>query len=178
LCAAALLLAAGAALGQEEPRLTRYVPESRTFACELPGPDWQAFEVEEPSGVSVHLMAPGDPNSPYRTGIDVRLFERGQSGFVSIKEAIDRMRRGRATAVKTLRLPGSLVRLFEVTESRWLPQDSLPARQEELHHYVAVIPSGESYYVLRLSSPVGVYLDYRLSFLAFLKSFRPLGARD
>ncbi len=170
------LLLALAALGlwaQEAPE-TRYMPASRSFACDLPQ-GWQAFE-EDPSGSVVHLLGPDNPSGSYRTGIDIRLLE----GKRPYRDVLAELRRsdpetGRAaTAVRPLRIPAALARTFEVVETRWLPEERLPALAEELHHYVALIPSGESLYLVRLSSSRDVYLEHRELFVRFLKSFKPL----
>ena len=68
-------------------------------------------------------------------------------------------------------------RVFEVYATRRLPAQRLPMIEEQLHHYVALVPSGESYFVIRLSSSRDVYLDYRELFVQFLRSFKALGAR-
>lgn len=178
------LAAAGRAVAQApEPGGLRYSPAANTFQCDLPGPDWRAFEEEEPSGPAVHLLGPDNPAGTYRAGISIRYFEKGQPGWYPLKEAIDRMRRsdkssGRhATAPRMLRIGGVLSRIFEITEDRRLPADQLPSFEESLHHYVAVVPAGENYHVIKLSSSRDVYLDYRAPFVSFLKSFRPLGYR-
>ena len=62
-------------------------------------------------------------------------------------------------------------------KTRRLPADHAPSIEDELHHYVAVIPSGESYYIVKLSSTRDVYLEYRELFVRFLRSFKPLGYR-
>lgn len=171
-----LLMLALAPLGsaQEAPE-RRYIPASRAFACDLPQ-GWQAFEEEDPSGSVVHLLGPDNPSGSYRTGIDIRLLESKRP----YRETLEELRRpepetGRtATAVRPLRIPAALARTFEVIETRWLPEERLPALEEELHHYVALIPSGESLILVRLSSSRDIYLEYRDLFVRFLKSFKPL----
>ena len=153
-------------------------PRGRAFSCEIPR-GWSAFEEEEPQGFAAHFLGPDDPAGTYRAGIDVHWVERGQPGWVDWKDAVDRLRRPdkesrrEATPVRLLRVGGVLSRVFEVTESRRLPPDHLPAAEEALHHYVAIVPGGESYYIIRLSSTRDVYLEYKEEFLRFLKSFRP-----
>lgn len=157
-----------------------YEPAGGAFRCQIPDA-WRAIEEESVEGPLVHILEPAEKGKPYRTGISVHLLEPGQPGFVPFKKALDVLRREdkdslrSATPVRLLRANGLLFRLFEVTETRLLPAESLPASQTPLHHYVALAQSGESYFVLRLSSLRDVYLDYRREFLRFLKSFRPLG---
>ena len=159
-------------------RPQRYTPASHTFYCDVPV-GWHPFEDED--GFAVHLIGPDNPAGTYRTGVDVRWVERGQPGWVPQKKLVDDMRRSdsvterSATSVRPMRIAGILARIFEVSETRWLPADQLPAVAEPLHHYVAVIPSGESYYLINLSSSRDVYLDFRNMFVDFLKSFKPLG---
>ncbi|MDE2039974.1 MAG: hypothetical protein KGO96_01310 [Elusimicrobia bacterium] len=160
----------------------RYVPPSRTFACDLPGPDWHAFEEEEDTGFAVHILGPDDPTGTYRTGIDVRWREKGEPGWVPIKKRIDdELRRkdpsvGRvATLVRPYRVPAGLARVFEVVEIRRLPASQLPSLDEDLHYYYAVIPEGESYYEIKLASTREEYLKYRDVFVRFLYTFRPIG---
>lgn len=161
----------------------RYAPGSNSFVCDLPGADWAAFEEEEAEGAAVHILGPDNPDGLYRPGIDVRLYEKGHSRFVPMKTFIDRMRRSdddtsrQATGVRPLRIGGILLRLFEVNEKRWLPVDRFPASERELHHFVAVVPAGDSYFVIKLGSTRETYLEYRSLFVNFLKSFRPQGYR-
>lgn len=178
-----ILFAAAAVWAQEAPRAGRWSPPSNFFSCDLPGPDWRGFEEEEPGGPVARLLGPDGPFGTYRTGISVRWVEKGQSGWRPFKEAVEAMRRtdksyGRhATSPRPLRVAGILSRVFEVTERRRLPPDQLPAMEEEIHHYVAMVPLGDGYYVLKLSSSRQNYLDYRDVFVRFLRSFRPLGGR-
>lgn len=157
-----------------------YEPAGGSFRCQIPAA-WRPIEEESLQGPIVHIIEPEQAGKAYRSGIDVQLFEAGQPGVVPFKKAIDLLRREdkafqrSATPVRLLRANGLLFRLFEVTETRLLPAESLPASQTPLHHYVAVAQSGESYFVLRLSSLRDVYLDYRNVFQLFVKSFRPLG---
>jgi hypothetical protein len=70
-----------------------------------------------------------------------------------------------------------LARTFEVVETRRLPSEQAPSFPEELHHYIAVLPNGDGYYVLRLISARTDYLEHRDMFVRFLKTFRLLGSR-
>lgn len=167
----------------EEPFVSRWAPPSNFFSCDLPGPEWSGFEEEEVSGPVARILGPDSPGGSYRAGISVRWVEKGQPGWRPYKEAIEALRRsdkeaGRhAGGARPLRIAGILSRIFEVTERRRLPPDQLPAAEEELHHYVALVPLGDSYYVIKLSSTRENYLDYRDAFVRFLRSFRPLGGR-
>ena len=180
---AAAVLALGVPLAaQEASSPLRYSPSEKLFYCDVP-PGWQAFEEADAQGTTVHLLGPDGPAGGYRAGIDVRLYEKGQPGYLPVKEAVEEMRRSdkaserKATGLRPLRVSGVLARVFEVTEVRRLPEDRLPFVEEHLHHYVAVVPSCESYFIIRLSSNLEVYLDYRDLFVAFLKSFKGLGPR-
>jgi hypothetical protein len=164
-------------LAQEEP--LRYSPPSNTFRCELP-PGWKAFEEEDSGGLTAHILGPDNPSGTYRTGIDVRWVEKGQAGFVPLKKAISQLRRSgdrrSPSSVRVLRISGSLARTFELDETRLLPGEFLPSAEEPIHHYIALIPSGESYFLIRLSSSRDIYLDYKNIFLRFIKSFRIPGS--
>jgi hypothetical protein len=170
-----------AARAEDKPNL-RYTPPSQTFACDLPGPDWHAFEEEEGAGFAVHILGPDSETGTYRTGIVVRWLEKGQPGWVQLKKHVDDdLRRsdgsiGRvATIVRPYRIPAGLSRIFEVVERRRLPADQLPSVEEELHYYYAVIPIGESYYEVKLGSTREEYLAYREVFARFLRAFKPIG---
>ena len=175
------LCSAGALFAQEAPGSPRYSPPSGAFTCDLPGPGWKAFEEEEFSGPAVHILGPDDPSGSYRAGIDVRFMDSGQPGFLPLGKELDLLRRSDkatsrgATAVEHLHAARVLARVFEVTESRGLAHDALPSSEKMLHHYVALLPSGQNYWIIRLSSTREAYLDYRETFRGFLKSFRPSG---
>jgi hypothetical protein len=168
-------------LAAQERGSRRFTPPSNLFACDLPGDDWHAFEEEEASGFATHILGPDNPAGTYRTGIDIRWVEKGQAGWKPLKQAIDDLRRGNkdtdrgSTNVRPYRISGILARTFEISETRRLPADQAPSLEDEIHHYVAVIPSGESYYIIKLSSTRDVYLEYRELFVRFLRSFKPLG---
>ena len=55
-----------------------------------------------------------------------------------------------------------------------MPSDEGPSFDEEIHYYVAVIPVGEAYYLVRLVSSRASYLEYRDDFVRFMKSLRTL----
>jgi hypothetical protein len=82
-----------------------------------------------------------------------------------------------ATIVHPLRVGAGLARIFEVTETRRVPMDSGVSAPLEIHQYVAVIPRGEAYFVVRLITGRSNYLDFRDDFVRFLKSMKPVGAR-
>lgn len=178
---ALLFLLGGPASGQEDPQSLRYTPASQTFACDLPGADWHAFEEEEESGFAVHILGPDNPSGTYRAGIDIRWIEKGQQGWIPLKKRVDVLRRPDndtsrgATVVRPYRLPAGLSRVFEVVETRRLPADQLPSIDEELHHYYAMLPVGESYYELKLSTSRDSYYEYRQLFAKFLRNFKPIG---
>ena len=179
--AALALLPPLPACGQDQPSL-RYTPPSQSFTCDLPGPEWHAFEEEEGSGFAVHILGPDNRGGTYRAGLDIRWVEKGQAGWLPIKKQIDeRLRRndpaaGRtATTVRPYRIPAGLARVFEVVETRRLPGDQLPSLDEELHYYYAMIPEGESYYEIKLASTREEYFQHRDLFARFLRSFSALG---
>lgn len=180
LSVAALLLAAPAWAGGA--KLLRWQPDSKLFYCDVPL-GWQPFEEEDPAGTAVHILGPDAPGGAYRAGIDVRWVEKGQPGYQTAKKLVDRLRRDdkttdrHASTVRPMRIAGTLARTFEVTETRRLPPEGLPAVEEPLHQYVAVVPSGESYFLITLSSSRETYLDYRQLFVDFLHSFKSTGYR-
>jgi hypothetical protein len=166
----------------QEPKAKHvfYLAPSHLFACEVPA-DWRAFETEDALGPVVRLLGPDNPAGTYRTGLSVRWFEKGAPGYLDPQKAVEDMRRPdkdvqrSATAVAHMRVAGQLARLFEVVETRTLPLERLPADEEEIHDYVAVIPSGYNYYLVRLSSTRDVYLDFREDYMRCLKTFKPMG---
>jgi len=158
-----------------------YEPVSRLFRAELPPTGWNAFEEEDSLGVVVRILGPDDPSGALRASMTVRLVDRDSPAFVPAKDAIESMRRGgpgrEASPVHPLRVGAGLARIFEVTEIRRVPVDTGPSALLDLHEYVAVIPRGEAYYVVRLISARANYLDLRDVFVGFLKSMKPIGAR-
>ncbi|MBI3551918.1 MAG: hypothetical protein HY077_05315 [Elusimicrobia bacterium] len=165
-----------------KPMAQRYSPPSRSFYCDLPV-GWRAFEELDEAGPVVHLLGPEDRSAVLRAGMDIRWNEKGETGFEPYKKALEEMRRTGgpssrgATAVRVMRISGVLARVFEVTETRRLPEDRWPSAPVELHRYIAVYPSGESYFTISLASTRESYLEYRDLFLDFLKNFKPMGAR-
>lgn len=170
-----LLLLAALAFGAEDaPRA--WEPPSGVFSCELPE-GWDAFEEPHAQGASSHILEP--QGLGYRAGIDVHLHEPAQPGFVPAKIALETLRRKdkasdrSSTPVRVVRIGRLSFRVFEVTETRRLPSRRLPGATATLHHYVALLPSGESYFVIRLSSTQEAYLEHKRTFLEFLDRFRP-----
>ncbi|MHB2026158.1 MAG: hypothetical protein ACYCPQ_05920 [Elusimicrobiota bacterium] len=154
---------------------TPYTPSSGAFSCVLP-PGW--IPMEEAGGL-IHILGPQSPNGDYRAGIDIQLMRAGDPGFVSYKDELKRLREGfgggdevDAAPVKGLKVSGALARFFESNESRFLPDDRLPASRVALHHFTAFIPSRNDYYLIDLSCTRQTYLDYRGLFMEFLGTFR------
>lgn len=161
-----------------------HTPESRLFTADVPASGWWPMEEEGPDGSVFYLLGPDSPSGAFRAVLSVRAYDRDTSMFTEAKEHAELLRRRddavsrSATAVRPLRVKGGvLARTFEVIETRRLPAEQAPAFPEELHHYVAILPQGESFYVLRLISARTDYLEHRDMFVRFLRSFRALGTR-
>lgn len=158
-----------------------YEPASRLFRAELPTAGWTAFEEDDALGSVVRVLGPDDPSGALRAALTVRLVDRDSPVFAPVKDAVEAMRRqgpGReSTAVTPLRISAGLARIFEITETRRMPADAGPSAPMEIHQYVAVIPRGEAYFVIRLVTARESYLDYRDDFVHFLKSMKPVGSR-
>ena len=155
-----------------------YAPKSRAFSCELPS-DWQAFEEDEPSGFAVHVLGPDNDGGDYRAGIDIHWVESGKGSAPNVKEALERIRRSDKAVkrsgggtIRRISTALGLARLIEARETRRVPPDRSPAVFEEIHHDVALIQTGENYFLLTLSAPEQSYLDYRETFLRVLRTFR------
>jgi hypothetical protein len=159
-----------------------YAAPSGQFACARPRNGWQTIEGRDALGEVIYFMGPENPAKTYRTGYSIRWMNAETPGFIDAKHQVDFLRATdkatgqRATPVRPMRVAGLLARTFEILETRVLPADKLPASESELHHYVAVIPSGAGYYLIRLSATRDVYLDYRDEWIRFLKSFQPVGS--
>jgi hypothetical protein len=181
LIALCLALAARPRAAAEEAP-TRYVPPSKTFSCDVPS-GWSAFEDDEGEASAVHVLGPDGSGGNYRVGIDIRYMEKGSASFLPYKKFVEGLRRSdsstdrSSTPIRAMRVGAGLARTFEITETRRLPLDRLPAVDESLHHYVAIFPSGDNYFIVTLSSTRDVYLDYRDFFVEFLRNFRPFGLR-
>ena len=181
-----LLSAVRAAAGSPAPAKTSsewaaYEPASRLFRAELPAEGWRAFEEEDALGSVVRVLGPDDPSGALRATLTVRLMDRDSPVYAPIKAAVDAMRLqgpGReTTALQTLRVNAGLARIFEIAQTVRAPVDAGPSVPMETHQYVAVIPRGDAYFIVRLVSSRADYLDYRGNFLRFLKSLRPIGSR-
>ncbi|MFI5363347.1 MAG: hypothetical protein ACHQ49_15375 [Elusimicrobiota bacterium] len=158
-----------------------YEPASRQFRADLPSSGWTAFEEDDALGSVVRVLGPDDSSGALRAALTVRLVDRDSPVFVPAKDAVESMRRqgpGReSTAVQLMRVGAGLARLFEITETRRVPGDTAPSAPMTLHQYVAVIPRGEAYFVIRLVTARENYLDFRGDFVHFLKTLKPVGAR-
>jgi hypothetical protein len=158
-----------------------YEPASRLFRADLPSAGWTAFEEDDALGSVVRVLGPEDPSGALRAALTVRLVDRDSPVFTPVKQAVETMRRegpGReSTAVLPLRISAGLARIFEISETRRMPDDAGPSAPMEIHQYVAVIPRGEAYFVVRLVTDRESYLDYRDLFVRFLKSLRTVGSR-
>lgn len=157
-----------------------YVPVSRLFSGEIPVQGWWPMEEETATGSVFRLLGPDSQSGAVRSVLSVRFYDKDTPGFLPIKQAVEIMRKedkesGRKiTPVRPVRVGLGLARTFEIVETRRMPGDEGPSFEEELHHYVAVIPVGEAYYLVRLISSRATYLDYRDDFVRFMKSMRTL----
>lgn len=178
--AASAVIPEEAAPAKTKPQWLPYESASRQFRADLP-PAWRTFEEEDALGSVVRLLGPDDASGALRATLTVRLVDRDSPNFAPAKEAVEAMRRegpGReVSAVHPLRIGAGLARIFEITEIRRVPVDAGPSAPMELHQYVAVIPRGEAYFVVRLVTARGNYLDFRDDFVRFLKSLKPIGSR-
>lgn len=160
-----------------------FTPASRLFSADIPTAGWWPVEEEGPDGSVFYLLGPDSPSGSFRAVLSVRSYDRDSSAYVDAKKHVELLRKDddavsrKATPVKPLRVGnGVLARTFEVVETRRLPSELAPSFPEELHHFVAILPNGDGYYVLRLISSRSDYLEHRDAFVRFLKTFR-LGGR-
>lgn len=159
-------------------RPARYTPPSRMFTCDVPK-GWSVFEEDEGSGAAVHMLGPENAEGTFRSGLDVRFMEKGSAGYLPYRKFVDLMRKENeetqrsATSIRTMRTGAGLARVFEISETRRLPPDRLPSLEEQLHRYVAIIPSGDNYYFISLASTRDTYLDFRDLWAEFLRTFYP-----
>ncbi len=157
-----------------------FVPASRLFSGEIPVQGWWPMEEETATGSVFRLLGGDSQSGAVRTVLSVRFYDKDTPGFMPIKQAVDLMRRENKeisrsiSPVRPVRVGLGLARTFEITETRRMPSDDGPSFEEELHHYVAVIPVGEAYYLVRLVSSRATYLEYRDDFVRFMKSLRTL----
>lgn len=161
-----------------------YTPKSRLFSADVPVEGWWPLEEEGPDGSVFYLLGPDSPTGAFRAVLSVRAYDKDSSFYLEAKKHADLLRKDddavsrKATPVRPLRVSnGVLARTFEVVETRRLPSEQSPSFPEELHHYVAILPNGDGYYVLRLISARSDYLEHRDAFVRFLKTFRLLGTR-
>ena len=174
-----LLLSSGAEA--RPPKMLPYEPTVRTFHIGIPAEGWTAFEEETVQGHAVHFVGPDDPRGNYRTGLDIHWIEKGRPGFISMRDMIKQLRRpDKATSrgsspIRVMRVARKHARVFEVTETLRLPIDAVPSEEVVIHHFIAVFPGGDGYFIMKLSSAREVFLDHRKLFKAFLKSFRIRG---
>ncbi len=160
-----------------------YVPASRLFSGEIPVEGWWPMEEETATGSVFRLLGGDSQSGSIRTVLSVRFYDKDTPGFMPIKQAVDLMRRENKeinrsiSPVRPVRVGLGLARTFEIVETRRVPSDDGPSFEEELHHYVAVIPVGEAYYLVRLVSSRATYLEYRDDFVRFMKSLRTLTVR-
>ena len=164
-----------------KPDWVPYEPASRLFRADLPPVGWRAFEEEDALGPIVRVLGPDDASGAFRSTLTVRLIDRDSPIFIPAKDAVDAMRRQgpnrESSAVRPLRVGAGLARIFEISETRRLPVDFGPSTPLETHQYVAVIPRGDAYFVVRLITARENYLDFRDDFVRFLKALKPVGGR-
>ena len=175
------LIASFAAAAAADSGWIDFEPASRLFRAEIPANGWRGFEEEDALGPIVRVFGPDDPSGALRAMLSVRLIDRDSPGYLPIKDAVEAMRRPRPgrdpSPVRPLRIPAGLARLFEIVEIRRIPVDEGPSATQLLHQYVAVIPRGDAYFLVRLITSRGTYLDFRDDFVRFLRSLKPIGAR-
>lgn len=158
-----------------------YTSSRGAFACDMPVSGWAAFEEETPFGSSAHFFGPVEESGNWRAAVHVHFLDKGQPGFVPLDDAVKRERRSDASAdrestpVRRKRVARTSARCFEVTETRLLPVDRLPAAPAVLHHYMAFVPAGDGYFIIKLTTSRDSYLEYRAQFERVLQTFRVLG---
>lgn len=157
-----------------------FVPNSRLFSGEIPVEGWWPMEEETATGPVFRLLGADSQSGSVRATLSVRFYDKDTPGYTPIKQAVEIMRKEdklfprSISPVRPVRVGLGLARTFEIVENRRVPSEDGPSFEEELHHYVAVIPVGEAYYLVRLVSSRATYLDYRDDFVRFMKSLRTL----
>lgn len=157
-----------------------FIPNSRLFSGEIPAKGWWPVEEETATGSVFRLLGADSQSGSVRATLSVRFYDKDTPGYMPIKQAVEVMRKEdklfprEISPVRPVRVGLGLARTFEIVETRRMPAEDGPSFEEELHHYVAVIPVGEAYYQLRLVSSRATYLDYRDDFVRFMKSMRTL----
>jgi len=172
---ALLLLAAGTSAAADRGYVA-YTAPGNVFTCEIPK-GWQAFGSETPFGSSVHVLGPAEEKGAWRAAIHVHFFQKSKPGFVPFDAMLKRERtpdvttHRQATVVTRWRVSRGSGRRFDVTETRLLPPDILPAKPVVLHHYYAMVPAGDGYFVIKLSSTQEDYQRHRDDFDHLLSTF-------
>lgn len=160
-----------------------FMPKSRLFAGDIPAEGWWPVEEETAGGTVFRLLGPDNAEGSFRASLSVRFVDKDSPRFMPIKQAVELMRRDdkatgrKSTPARPVRIGLGLARTFEIVETRRLPVEEGPAFELELHHYVAVVPVGEAYYVIRLITNRSDYLEHREDFVKFLKSLRAISGR-
>ncbi len=166
---------------REAPKAAWKPAEYSEFDSELPSTGWYAYEEEDALGTVVRAFGPDSSSGAVRATLSVRLIDRSSANYLPPKDAVEAMRRdapGRdSTPVRAMRVAAGLARIFEVTTTRREDADDGPSLPERLHEYVAVIPRGEAYFLVRFISTEESYLDSRDVFARFVKRLTPVGAR-
>lgn len=165
-----------------KPRAYRaFVSPKGTFGCDVPAVGWSAMEEDTPLGSTARFFGPVEEGGAWRAALHVHYLDKAQPGFVPIDDAVKRARRSdstaerSATSVRRARVARASARRFEVNETRLLPIDRLPAAPSALHHYLAFIPAGDGYFIVKLSTSRETYLERKPLFERVLKTFRVLG---
>lgn len=165
----------------EAPKAAWRPVEYSEFDSELPSMGWYAYEEEDALGTVVRAYGPDSSAGAVRATLSVRLIDRSSPNYLPPKDAVEAMRRqtpGRdSTPVRAMRVAAGLARIFEVTATRREDADDGPSLPEQLHEYVAVIPRGEAYFLVRFISTEESYLNSRDVFARFVKRLTSVGAR-
>lgn len=178
-----VLLWAAPAAAQDAPRspYRPFTATRRTFACDAPAIGWYPVEEDTPYGSAVHWLGPVEADGAFRAAIHVHFVDSRQPGFLPLDEAVKRERDGdrasgrEATPVRRWRVAKRSARRFEVTETRQLPGARLPSRPLVLRHYYTLVPAGDGYFIVKLTSTQETYQEYRKDYEQMLESFRVLG---
>jgi len=180
---AAVLLAAGLPpleAWTRAPTMT-FTSARRTFSCDIPWAGWNLFEEDTPFGSSTHVLGPSEAGGAFRAGLHIHFIDKDRAAFEPLDGFVKRVRQdervsGRtATPIRRWRVAKRSARRFEVRETRQLPNGHTPSRGRVLHHYYAVVPAGDGYFVVKLSTTEETYLEHRESYEHLLNTFRILG---
>jgi hypothetical protein len=154
-----------------------YVPQDIPASFEVPE-GWTVIEEEEAFRSAARVLAPREEGATLRPALSLRYFEAGQPDFVPPKKMLaDLQRKDAATRRQagSPRAAGSsagFARIVEVRELRRVPFDASPSKQELLHHYAAVVTTGESYFLVVLTSLDRDYMGYRDLFNRFVRDLK------